>query len=227
MLEIVACRNRKIHCFCWLHLGQVSKLLLWTSKPNCTFKITQTIHLLSLQNMAIHFLISLKINFRTCCSDFSNSMLPTDHPQRLNPPISAPPPQAIKRKLVQKPSWAFSWGVVRPISLSVTGEPEKKKIKFKQNLPFSIFKIRTGTVTCSLSLGGVERFRMFPEILDFIFWFRLGHSFSVKLYNAFPIWPLKTSHSIQLFSQCKKKSSLKLWEISGRPEISWWLLVGV
>lgn len=27
--------------------------------------------------------------------------------------------------------------------------------------------------------------------------------------------------------EAKKKSSLKLWEISGRPPISWWLLVGV
>ena len=150
MLEIVACRNRKIRLFLLTPLGSS----LWTSKRNCTFKITQTIHLLSPQTWQ-YTSSSPDINFRTCCLDFSNSMLPTDHPQRLNPPHLCPPPQAIKRKLVQKPSWALSWGVVRPISFQLLGNP-KKNIKFKQKLRlFSIFKIRTGTFTCSLSWGGV------------------------------------------------------------------------
>lgn len=140
---------------------------------------------------------------------------------RLNPPC--PPQQAIKRKLVQKPSWAFSCGVVRPISFQLLGNP-KKNIKFKQNLPFSIWKSEQVHLHVLFLWGESSDFACSQKFLTSSSGSDLEKHFWCQVN---PIWPLKTSHSIQLFSKLKKKSSLKLWEISGRPPISWWLLVGV
>lgn len=157
MLEIVACRNRNIRLFLsWLHLGQVSKFVAGrTSKPNCTFKITQTIHLLSPKNMAIplaHLVISTlelaaRVSPTLCCQRI--------HHSASTPPISAPPRPS-------KGSWSKSLleplaaGLVRPISFQLLGKVQTEPAVLA-------LKIRTGTCKWFSFFGGSRAISHVPR----------------------------------------------------------------
>lgn len=141
-----------------------------------------------------------------------NSMLPTNHHSASTPPHLCPPPSGHQEEAGPK---AF-------LSLELRGSQAYK------------FQTETAVVLDFQNQNRyIYMFSFFGESSDFASSQKfLTSSAGSDLEKHFwcqvnPIWPLKTSHSIQLFSKLKKKSSLKLWEISGRPPISWWLLVGV